>query len=394
MFNLLRGIVIVVLGLMFGLSVGLVLTSGRAVAPTETPPVPLVLEEVPQELKPAATTTPTEEKPSASAPVPVVPTPKAKPSGVLTPGTPEYEQSLKDALDALAKLNTQNTPPTPATLSINDRVRGAVVNIFCTSQVGATLSSITGSGIVIDPKGVILTNAHVGQYFLLKNYPTPGALNCIIRAGSPAYPAYTAELLYLPPSWISANAQKIDDENPTGNGEHDYALLRVTGSANANVPLPASLTYLMPSFVERDAGTDVLIAGYAAGFLGGAQIAKDLYASSSYGKIREYYTYGGNTADLFSLGGSVVAQQGSSGGAVADLDGRLVGVVVTSTTAPDTASRDLRALALPYIARDFEHERGIGFAEFLSRDLAKEAAAFYSGTAPTLTQSLVNVLNQ
>lgn len=390
MFPVLRGIAIVVLGLFFGLSVGLVLTSGRAVAPTETPPTPItetqkepVLEQVP------ATST----KPVEVAPTPAVPVTVSEKPSILTPGTPEYEKSLKEALDALAQLGPQSSS-TPVTLSVNDRVRAAVVNIFCTSQVGATVSSITGSGIVIDPKGVILTNAHVGQYFLLKNYPTPGALNCVIRAGSPAYPAYTAELLYLPPSWISANAQKIDDESPTGNGEHDYALIRVTGSANASVPLPASFTYLMPSFLEENAGTDVLIAGYAAGFLGGAEITKNLYASSSYGKVREYYTYGSNSADLFSLGGSVVAQQGSSGGAVANLDGRLVGVVVTSTTAPDTASRDLRALSLPYIARDFEHERGIGFAEFLSRDLAKEAAAFNVGTAPTLTQQLLNVLNQ
>ncbi|KKT74656.1 MAG: hypothetical protein UW71_C0017G0009, partial [Parcubacteria group bacterium GW2011_GWB1_44_7] len=103
------------------------------------------------------------------------------------------------------------TPPTetiePINFSeLNEKVRTSIVNIICTTKTGGLFKPISGSGVLIDKKGVILTNAHIGQYLLLKNYMIPDFLTCIIRTGSPAYPRYIADLLYISPRWINEHA--------------------------------------------------------------------------------------------------------------------------------------------------------------------------------------------
>ena len=59
---------------------------------------------------------------------------------------------------------------------INTKTRGALVNILCISNT-SKVRSVTGSGVVVDPRGVILTNSHIGQYFLLKDYPSQKSVN-------------------------------------------------------------------------------------------------------------------------------------------------------------------------------------------------------------------------
>ena len=87
-----------------------------------------------------------------------------------------------------------------------------------------------------------------------------------------------------------------------------------------------------------------------------------------------------------------MAQQGSSGGAAADKYGVLIGVIVTSTEAPDTGSRDLRALATSYIVRDFKNQFGTSLETFLSHDLETEASQFKTNTAPSLSATLINAI--
>lgn len=309
-----------------------------------------------------------------------------------------YEQSLKEALDALAALQKSPTS-SGAIVDINTITRNAVVNILCTTAGAGPLNPISASGVVIDPRGVVLTNAHAAQYFLLENYPREGFVECVVRVGSPATTAYRAELLFLPPSWVAQNAEKIDDERPTGNGEHDYAFLLLTETISGDslsVPLP----YLPLALDAPLQDSSVLLAGYPAGFLGGATIAKELYAASANARVGTFYTFDVNTVDLFSIGGSVVAQQGSSGGAVSEenaqspVNAALIGLIVTSSDAPDTASRDLRALSTEYIIRDFGVERGVPLVQFLGRDLALEQVLFSQTTAPALTRQLTTVLER
>ncbi len=384
MWELLKEVVAVCISFVLIFLVGIGVVPEQAVAPSLPPPT--ATEEVatttvavapPEE---GATTTPA-APPPAPAPKPLVDT---------------YEQSLKEALETLARIERERA--TLATsVDLNAVARGATVNILCLTAGSAAFGPISASGVVVDERGVILTNAHVGQYFLLKDYPTPNFVDCTVRTGSPAQPTYKAKLLFLPPRWIMNNADKIDDEAPRGNGEHDYALLLISSTTSGG-PVPTPLPYLPLVSTAPQSGSPALLAGYPAGFLGGATILKELYATSANATVGTVYTYDATTADLFSIGGTVVAQQGASGGAVAVVNAAsaskvaLAGLIVTSSEAAETANRDLRALSTEYIIRDFATERGIALGDYLTRDLAAEQQVFMQSTAPSLTAALVDVL--
>lgn len=288
---------------------------------------------------------------------------------------------------------TQPTPPPQPVQGVNAAVRASIVNIVCTTAGAGPFNPISATGVFIHPQGVILTNAHVAQFFLLKDYPSEGFVECIARTGSPAKPLYKLELLFLPPSWILENAAKINDETPRGNGENDYALLRVTGGVSSSVEIPSAFPYLPVSLETPVPGTPVLLSAYPAGFLGGVTIQKELYAVSSNATIGEIFTYGGNTPDLFSVGGTIVAQQGSSGGAVVDASGILRGLIVTSSEGATTGERDLRALSTTYIIKSFALQSGGSLEAFLSGNLAQQAQTFNITTAPTLSKTLIQALN-
>lgn len=269
---------------------------------------------------------------------------------------------------------------------INEKARSALVNILCSTKTGS-LNPLSGSGVFIDSKGIILTNAHIGQYFLLPQY-----VECVIRTGSPAYPEYKAKLLYISSEWMNENATQINEQNPMGTGENDYALLLITERIASTDPLPL-FPFLNIFFGDVTTNEYILATSYPAGFLGGSAILQNLYAVSSVTNIQEVFTFKQNTVDLFSIGGTVVSQKGSSGGAAVNKDGLLAGLIVTATFADQTADRDLRAISLNHINRSLIKETGRDLKDLLQSDLAAELQKFESEQFPTLKQNLLNVLN-
>ena len=280
--------------------------------------------------------------------------------------------------------------------AVNTLARNATVNIICTSKQGGLLQPITGSGITIDSRGVILTNAHIGQYFLLKNHITNNFLECDIRTGSPAKKSYKAKLLYISPSWIKANYQKIASSNPRGTGEDDLALLLITDSTSAGTPLPSTFPYVTPDTrgMKPKIGENVIVSGYPAGFLGSASIQKELYAVSTVTGVTDVFTFGDNTLDLFSIGGNIAAQKGSSGGGVVSLEGGLLGVVVTASDATQTSERDLRAITLYHVNESIKKDAGVDLGSYLFGDLSTKANQFNELVVPDLTSLLEKALNQ
>jgi hypothetical protein len=276
---------------------------------------------------------------------------------------------------------------------VNAAARSALVNILCMPRGGGSLSPTSGSGVIIDPRGVILTNAHVAQYVLLSESQNVD-LECQIRTGTPAMATWTAEVLYIPPVWVAAHASEINTSHPTGTGEHDYALLRITGAVSGkNVPA----TFPSVPFDTRDAiaflGDNVLGASYPAEFLGGMDAENDLYSVSSISPINQLLTFGTSTVDVIAIGGVVEAQSGSSGGAVVNAWGHLVGLITTTSDAPTTAARDLRAITLSYINRDIRAQSGMDLPSILSGDLASEEAYFNANTASGLLRQYLKLLS-
>ena len=194
----------------------------------------------------AATTTP--------LPIPKMTTGAHATSTILIQGTSTSHTTTSSTVrPQQTKVPTPTRTPTPTqTVSyrdpeaVNAELRQSLVNILCTTRGGGYFRPISGSGLFISAQGVILTNAHVAQFFLLKDYIVKNNVDCIIRTGSPASAAYRAELLYLPPAWITANASQLKDEEAVGTGEDDYAFLIVTGRTDASPSQRASRAYSSP----------------------------------------------------------------------------------------------------------------------------------------------------
>jgi hypothetical protein len=265
---------------------------------------------------------------------------------------------------------------------------------LCISQSNG-VESISGSGVLIDNRGVILTNAHIGQYFLLKDYPGVGNIDCTIRMGSPAQPRYRATLLYLPPLWITDNASQLVAQQAKGTGENDYAFLLITNSTGPDL-LPTSFPHLAMVTAEPNVGDGAFLAAYPAGFLGGTTIEKSLYPTSAYSTVKELFTFGeARSVDLISVGGTIVSQGGSSGGAaVRASDGKLEGIIATATAADITSQRDLRAITIAHIDRSLVAEGQGGLPALLSQDLTQFAQKFASTIAPAEKEALVKVIEK
>lgn len=285
--------------------------------------------------------------------------------------------------------------PTKTEAEVNTEARAALVNILCTTLAGGSFKPISGSGIFIDSRGVILTNAHIGQYFLLRDYGVKDNVDCTIRIGSPAQNRYRAKLLYLPPKWIDANASQITAQQGTGTGEYDFALLVVTGTTDPAGTLPQSFPYIGMDATQPDIGQQMLLAGYPAGFLSGELITTSLFASSALAFVTQLFTFDATpNVDLFSIGGTVVSQGGSSGGAAVRLsNGKLAGIIATATTGASTGQRDLRAVSVFHIDRALAQEGKEGMVGLLSGDVQAKATEFNNTVAPALTKKLTDVLN-
>ncbi len=314
------------------------------------------------------------------------------------------EKKLKDAKKLLNSIKnnvkedkvTQEAEKTQKDFhSINKDVRESLVNIICSSEANGIFKPMSGSGVMISPKGVILTNAHIGQYFLLKDYPREDYTNCVIRTGAPAKNRYKANLLYISTRWITQNSDIITSNEPTGTGKNDYALLLINKSTS-KADLPETFKYTSPivsnSHIEE--GDKMLLASYPSGFLSGITIQKELYPSSAIDKIEAFYTFETKTLDLMKFRGNIIAQKGSSGGAVVDENNLLSGLIVTSSMEPQTGERAMHAITLSHINRSLSKETGFGIEKLLGSNLSKTLENFKKNAFPKLKDILVKAIEK
>ena len=317
-------------------------------------------------------------------------------NGLASPARPlrdVLDEEIRGPFSPPVSSSPVSTTPTKSQEQINEETRDALVNILCLPQTGLS-TGISGSGVIVDGRGVILTNAHIAQYFLLRDYLQPGNVTCTVRTGSPAQAMYTATLLYLPPAWVAANAAQLKSAQAVGTGEQDFAFLLITGRTDPAAALPPSFPHLAMDRAYADIGDPMLLAAYPAGFLGAETVQKSLYASSAIAYVTQLFSFSASkNIGLFSVGGTVVSQGGSSGGAAVRLrDGTLAGIIVTETPAATTGERDLRALALSHIDDALTASGNGGIVGLLMGDLSAKAAVFNTTIAPSETALLEAVL--
>lgn len=266
-------------------------------------------------------------------------------------------------------------------------LRSADVNIICIPK-DRSKKAVSGSGVIIDSRGIIITAAHVAQYFLLQDYPARESTTCVIRNGSPAQSAYTAQLIYISKAWVSKNAGILNNATPVGTGENDFAFLAITGTTNG-ASLPTSFPYVSLSSEIPSANEPIVLGSYAAEFKTVQNVQVALYPTLVFGSIREIYTFEKDTVDLIALGGGAAAQEGSSGGGVVNANGQLIGLITTSSNEDDFTKRDLHAITPEHIARSFAADMGQDLLPYLKSDSPTALAGQFSDDTHALATTLL-----
>lgn len=230
-----------------------------------------------------------------------------------------------------------------------ESVADATVNIYCTYKSGNKRYSSTGSGVFVTHGGTILTNAHVALPFLIQTGTGKPVSKCVVRTGSPAKAAYTAELLYISSDWIRENLPELRKRQPRGSGEGDFALLHVT-SAKKGSELPLSFPALLPEHNVLVENEDVIAAGYPADDLTYSEVEHALMQKIATTTVTSVRSFSRPHPDVIMLAPSPIARPGVSGGPIATASGSLLGIAA-AVDAGGEEERAIRAITLGHADR-------------------------------------------
>jgi len=323
-----------------------------------------------------------------------------------TPGTvsvlpqPALESAERLLSDEFAAVGSAKKTKTATTTLVKNKgysavasfslLRNSIVNLYCVSN-DARIRSMSGSGVVVSSNGTILTAAHVGQYFLLADSLPKSAITCSVRTGSPATIAYTAKPLFVSSLWINQNTKTLTQTLSVGTGENDFALLAITGTGT-NTPLPKSFNFIPLTKKDPTLTSSALVGTYGAEFVGSEMIQKNLFPILDFAIVKDRFTFQKTTTDLISLSRNAGAQEGSSGGGVANDKGELIGLITTSSNESDISKRELHAITANYIRRAFLKETGTTLDTYLNAVSTSILASNYTYKASALATILLREL--
>jgi S1-C subfamily serine protease len=323
--------------------------------------------------KPTPKTSPTTPtKPVPVLPKPVVPAPTPLPQPAATTTT------------------TPEEPAAPASSGVLSRLKGSVVNILCTPHT-SQVTGLSGSGVVIDSRGIILTVAHVAQGELLEQTLGSDVMSCVIRTGNPAQTKYKFKVVYIPEQWVKDNSTTLISSHPTGTGKNEFALLAITGTVSGS-GLPSSFSSMPLTVDSPSTQEDVALGGYPAESLSQTQVRTALPQTVVTGTITKIGSLNGTSGSTISISGTSVGQSGASGGAIANMDGEVVGVIVGSYASSENTVRSVLGITPAYIRSMFTSATGESLGSYLGNSSPVALAESYSATAERLGQFIADAI--
>lgn len=275
----------------------------------------------------------------------------------------EFTQSItQPVVDSVQNIVPSSLVYNEETPAFN--VKDVVVNINCLEKTSTYTRLSSGSGVIISPAGVVLTNAHVTYPFLQTSQFDSSVFSCSIRRENIPNYGYNAELVYYPSDWLSSNSEIIKDPAPVGTGENDYALLQIT-SPLGPTPKGSTFPYVSTSVTAGDLkeNKDITVAGYPSTNSGVFEIDTKPGLKVAQSHIVDFFTFASRSYDVLQTGVNDVAHRGASGGGVFSSD-LLYGIVVTTNT--NSQGSYINALTIPYIKRDFKSDTGLDFDEYVN----------------------------
>ncbi len=206
----------------------------------------------------------------------------------------------------------------------------AVATIYTFDQAGNALGQ--GSGFVISPSGILVTNLHVIE-------------------GAASAEAVFGESLTTNPKKVKVVGLKALDRT------HDLALLKLE-------PLPEGYPVIELRFSSPEMGEEVAAMGAPRGFSGTLSTGVVSHPS----RVVDGVEYIQHTAPV---------SPGSSGGPLLDLAGRAVGIIVAFIEGAQNIN-----LAVPakYIEPLLVYDMGLTLADYAARE---EAPSSFTGLAPS-----------
>jgi S1-C subfamily serine protease len=199
-------------------------------------------------------------------------------------------------------------------LRVDDMAK-ATVHIVGLADDGSALCS--GSGTLVDPSGMVLTNAHVVTSDTVCNFSSLGVA-VTTDSGRPPELLYEADVLVV-------------------DTQVDLAVIRIARSRDPASPLPDSFPYLaLGDSDEVMIGDDIRVLGYPE--IGGETI------TFTNGSVSGFTAQAG-IGDRALIKTDATIAGGNSGGAAVNADGELIGIPTKARASESGPAVDCRPLA-------------------------------------------------